>query len=573
MLDMLAQNRMLLLASYIFYGWWDVRFLYLVVLSTGLDYCCGLILGRAEIPRARPATVSLASSAGGPLLRDPAMGPREPSTSPASHWFAELPSAAPFGIDRGRALGLLRPARLGGPCLAGTIVAVLLANLIYYPARSLPETRRASRPDHHDRGQPRASSASSSTSTSSSIAPIGCCARSGSRPSTLHLAHRAAGRDLLLHVPVAELHDRRLPRRTSSRSASLERLRPLRDVLPAPGRRADRARARTCCPSCTTPRRITLDQTHAGLVPDPDGALQEDGRSPTTSPPSVNAIYGSTGGDRPGRRRLAATLLFAFQIYCDFSGLHRHRARRRQAAGVRPDAATSTCRTSRASPSEFWRRWHISLSTWLRDYLYIPLGGNRARRRSDLPQPDDHDDPGRALARRRLELRPLGVLPGRGPLPLPGHAADGSMPRSPGVGPGPGWLAVIRFVASIGRVLRASPAYGWLLFRANSVGQIAELQPGRCSSTSATSTRTLGNRRWRRCSACPSCCPSNASEYASGERTLLPLAAPAPWRRSTRPDRHPLYGPRAMSLPIHLLPVLRPDCRKPTKFGVRCGTC
>src|SRR5205807_9283936 len=32
-----------------------------------------------------------------------------------------------------------------------------------------------------------------------------------------------------------------------------------------------------------------------------------------------------------------------------------------------------------ASPREFWRRWHISLSTWLRDYLYIPLGGSRRR--------------------------------------------------------------------------------------------------------------------------------------------------------------------------------------------------
>ena len=30
-----------------------------------------------------------------------------------------------------------------------------------------------------------------------------------------------------------------------------------------------------------------------------------------------------------------------------------------------------------ANPSEFWRRWHISLSSWLRDYLYIPLGGSR----------------------------------------------------------------------------------------------------------------------------------------------------------------------------------------------------
>ena len=57
--------------------------------------------------------------------------------------------------------------------------------------------------------------------------------------------------------------------------------------------------------------------------------------------------------------------------------------------------------------TEFWRRWHMTLSTWLRDYLYIPLGGNRygAVR---LPQPDDNDAARRTMARRRLELRGLG---------------------------------------------------------------------------------------------------------------------------------------------------------------------
>ena len=37
------------------------------------------------------------------------------------------------------------------------------------------------------------------------------------------------------------------------------------------------------------------------------------------------------------------------------------------------------------SIQEFWRRWHISLSTWLRDYLYIPLGGNRHGHRRHVP--------------------------------------------------------------------------------------------------------------------------------------------------------------------------------------------
>ena len=57
--------------------------------------------------------------------------------------------------------------------------------------------------------------------------------------------------------------------------------------------------------------------------------------------------------------------------------LHRHGARPRARASASSCPSTSTIPTSRRSMTEFWRRWHISLSTWLRDYLYIPLGGNR----------------------------------------------------------------------------------------------------------------------------------------------------------------------------------------------------
>ena len=70
------------------------------------------------------------------------------------------------------------------------------------------------------------------------------------------------------------------------------------------------------------------------------------------------------------------TYAFAAQIYCDFSGYSDI------AVGLGRLMGFDIMQNFRApycseGPSEFWRRWHISLSSWLRDYLYIPLGGNR----------------------------------------------------------------------------------------------------------------------------------------------------------------------------------------------------
>lgn len=73
---------------------------------------------------------------------------------------------------------------------------------------------------------------------------------------------------------------------------------------------------------------------------------------------------------------ILATWMFAVQIYCDFSGYSDMAIGAARVLGFnlirnfdRPYAAESV--------AEFWRRWHISLSTWFRDYLYIPLGGSR----------------------------------------------------------------------------------------------------------------------------------------------------------------------------------------------------
>ena len=80
--------------------------------------------------------------------------------------------------------------------------------------------------------------------------------------------------------------------------------------------------------------------------------------------------------DHNGLTLLVATLFFTFRIYCDFSGYSDIAI---GAARVMGFDLMQNFRTpyESASIAEFWARWHISLSTWFRDYLYIPLGGNR----------------------------------------------------------------------------------------------------------------------------------------------------------------------------------------------------
>ena len=77
-----------------------------------------------------------------------------------------------------------------------------------------------------------------------------------------------------------------------------------------------------------------------------------------------------------GLENLAATYGYAMQIYCDFSGYSDMAIGLALLMGFELTLNFNAPYQS-ASLTEFWRRWHISLSSWLRDYLYIPLGGNR----------------------------------------------------------------------------------------------------------------------------------------------------------------------------------------------------
>lgn len=89
----------------------------------------------------------------------------------------------------------------------------------------------------------------------------------------------------------------------------------------------------------------------------------------------VDCVYGSPEVYE-GLFLIIATVLFAFQIYCDFAGYSVIAAGAAEILGINLMENFNAPYFS-VSVSEFWRRWHISLSTWFRDYLYIPLGGNR----------------------------------------------------------------------------------------------------------------------------------------------------------------------------------------------------
>ena len=89
----------------------------------------------------------------------------------------------------------------------------------------------------------------------------------------------------------------------------------------------------------------------------------------------VDIVYGNYI-HYSGLNCLIASIFYSFQIYADFAGYSL------MAMGVSKTLGYNIINNFRQpylsiSVTDFWRRWHISLSSWFRDYVYIPLGGNR----------------------------------------------------------------------------------------------------------------------------------------------------------------------------------------------------
>lgn len=161
-----------------------------------------------------------------------------------------------------------------------------------------------------------------------------------------------------------------------------------------------------------------------------------------------------------------ATWLFAIQIYCDFSG-YTDIARgisKMLGFGLMLNFAQPYFATN---PQELWRRWHISLSTWLRDYLYISLGENRqggARTNVNLMTTMTLGGfwHGAAWNFMLWGVYQGALLIAHRLLPFGAAAPRGLLDD-----------AVIRLVKAA--VFFQFVCYGWLLFRAGSLGQIADL--------------------------------------------------------------------------------------------------
>ncbi len=276
------QNLVLLVASYVFYGWWDWKFLTLIALSTVLDYVAGLKIANAGSAAEKKKWVTFSVVANLSIL----------GVFKYTNFFLE-------------SLGELL-AMLGLEAAMPSLRIVLPVGISFYTFQSMSYTIDVYR---------------GKTNAASSL---------------LNFALYVSFFPQLVAGPIE--------------------------------------RSNRFLPQVESPRKITLGGIETGIwlmlwglfkkvvVADNAAAI-------------ANPIFDDLGAHSGAELWLAA-LAFSAQIYGDFSGYSDMARGLAKIMGFDlllnfklPYFATS--------PSDFWLRWHVSLSAWLRDYLYIPLGGNR----------------------------------------------------------------------------------------------------------------------------------------------------------------------------------------------------
>lgn len=340
------QNLMLLAASYLFYGWWDERFLFLIVLSTSIDFCAGIMIDEGSLSYVDRAK--------------------------ASAWTL-LSAVAFLGIDW-HASGLIAKLHhpVGWQYCGGALALVIIANALYSSTVKLPETKR--------RG------AFLFISMAANLGLLGFFKYSNFFIESAENALSAMGLhaqgfhlDIVLPVGISfytfqtmsytiDIYRRELKSTHQFLSFALF-VAYFPQLVAGPIERATHL-----LPSILHERKIDWDQSMRGCFLILLGLFKKVGVADSVAL-AVNSVYLSQG--HVTQLDIAAsTILFAVQIYCDFSGYSDIARGTSKLMGIELMTNFRLPYVSR-TPSEFWTRWHISLSSWLRDYLYIPLGGNR----------------------------------------------------------------------------------------------------------------------------------------------------------------------------------------------------
>jgi D-alanyl-lipoteichoic acid acyltransferase DltB (MBOAT superfamily) len=277
-----AQNVLLLAAGYYFYAWWNPRFLTLLVLTTVIDYACGLWVDRVTDPGWRRRVVALSMCFNLGML----------GYFKYFNFFAESLQAA--------------LARIGMHAPLGHLEIVLPIGISFYTFQSMSYVldvyRRQIKP-------------------------------------TRNLVQFATFVSFFPHLVAGPI-----------------------------------MRPTTLLPQVCTQRRFNLHQFYQGSYLILWGLLKKVVVADNLAL-VVNDLFGRWR-TLDGGLCLVAVYAFAFQIYGDFSGYTDMARGVAKCLGFEiplnfnlPYFATS--------PRDFWSRWHISLSHWLRDYLYLPLGGSR----------------------------------------------------------------------------------------------------------------------------------------------------------------------------------------------------
>jgi D-alanyl-lipoteichoic acid acyltransferase DltB (MBOAT superfamily) len=225
-------------------------------------------------------------------------------------------------------------------------------------------------------------------------------------------------------------------------------------------------RASRLLPQIARPRTITSAQSVEGIWLFGWGLFQKMFVADNLADIVASAYH--AGSPASGTGVLVATYAFAFQIYGDFAGYSN------MARGISKLLGIELNINFRfpyfvASPQEFWRHWHISLSTWLRDYLYIPLGGSRGSELATLRNLMITMVLGGLWHGAAWRFVLWGAYQGLA-LVVARGIERWSAARGLVIPPGLNWRRAVLII-----LMFHVTCFGWLIFRAESVGHVFEL--------------------------------------------------------------------------------------------------